>query len=620
MLPGPVFAFELLTTARRGRFYLARAFYALVLLIILWTVFTAWSQASPGELTISQVRWFAISVFFSITIGQEILVLVLAPVLVAGVIADEKQRKTLHYLLASRLTGPEIVLGKLLVRMLYVGALLGVSLPVLSLLVLLGGIDPRLVLLATAATFSTAWFLAALSVWVSTIARRPREALFVAYGLECVWLFSSLVLRQVLTIPWPAIDAAARLIADWVGASSPVDVYWQFALGMATGGAVGRDAALLFWMIGLQLSCGAVLACLASIQLRPLFRRQQGAGEVRRAPWLTGVLRPRRFGGLPAVGDRPMLWKERHTGGPRGFARLISIVLSLAGGGLLAYYSIRFGAPAVAEWWDYGPVLPPFPRSWNGYGYPWQEWVERWRFLSFISGVVPLVYLVAVVRVAGAAAAAITSEHEEDTWVSLTTTDLTGREIVVAKLLGTLGRGLWLAAVVVALAVLGAIVGSIHVLAIPALIGGLFVFGGFAAALGVWVSIQLRSTWRAQFLTISGLLLMNVAGQGIANTLSRAGFAPQVWPGFTPYELSKLVFDPYLFERVAETQWPQIWRIHDIDSGPGWLATFSILSLAGYATLGAALTWDSLRRFKIAAGRARRPRRPHPARAEPEPL
>ena len=60
----------------------------------------------------------------------------------------------------------------------------------------------------------------------------------------------------------------------------------------------------------------------------------------------------------------------------------------------------------------------------------------------------PLIYLVAVVRVAGAAASAITSEHEEDTWVSLTTTDLTGREIILAKLAGALMRGVRLAEVI----------------------------------------------------------------------------------------------------------------------------------------------------------------------------
>src|SRR4051812_30320401 len=125
MLPGPVFSFELLTTARRGRFYLARAFYAMVLFIILWTIHSTWSSAYEGELPWQMVKWFALSAFVGITIGQTLWVLALTPALVAGVIADEKRRKTLHYLLASQLTSAEIVLGKLLARMLYVGVLLG---------------------------------------------------------------------------------------------------------------------------------------------------------------------------------------------------------------------------------------------------------------------------------------------------------------------------------------------------------------------------------------------------------------------------------------------------------------------------------------------------------------
>ena len=96
MLPGPVFRFELLTTARRGRDYVVRALYAGVLLIILWAIYTAWSSSMErAELSSSMVNRFA-SAFGGITIGQEVLVLVLTPALVAGVIADVKKRKTLH--------------------------------------------------------------------------------------------------------------------------------------------------------------------------------------------------------------------------------------------------------------------------------------------------------------------------------------------------------------------------------------------------------------------------------------------------------------------------------------------------------------------------------------------
>src|SRR5262245_62522285 len=262
MLPGPVFAFELLTTSRRGRFYLARAFYAVVLFIILWAIHSSWTTAYEGEIPSHLVKWFGLSAFGGIAIGQELLVLALTPALVAGAIADEKRRKTLHYLLASRLTGGEIVVGKLLVRMLYLGVLLGVSLPVLSLLVLLGGLDPRLVWLGCGATLTTAWLLATLSIWVSTIARRPREALFVAFGLEGLWLFLPPFLTSRVLTGWPVIDDPVQWLAGWIGDSSPVGVFWEIFTGMLAGGGPGWDLATLLRMMGLQLAYGAVLAIL----------------------------------------------------------------------------------------------------------------------------------------------------------------------------------------------------------------------------------------------------------------------------------------------------------------------------------------------------------------------
>jgi hypothetical protein len=216
-------------------------------------------------------------------------------------------------------------------------------------------------------------------------------------------------------------------------------------------------------------------------------------------------------------------------------------------------------------------------------------------------------------KVAGTAAAAITAEHEEDTWVSLTATDLTAREIIFAKLTGALRRGRQLAEVIIALAVAGTILGSLHVLSIPALIVALGVYGWFAAALGVWISLQLRSTWRAQFLTISTLLLINIAGQGVLNVVSTYGFTPLIWPGFTPYDVSKFAFYPGFVSLLAQSGWPQSWHIRNIDTGLNWQTIFSVLSVLFHATLATLLTWDSLRRFEVVAGRARRSRPGQPA-------
>jgi len=607
MLPGPVFNFELLGTARRSRFYLVRAFYAAVLLLILWSMHAGWISETGGELPSHMVNWFAFSTFCAIAVGQEILVLVLTPALVAGVIADEKQRKTLHYLLASRLTSPEIVLGKLLVRMLYVGVLLGVSLPVLSLLVLLGGVDPRLVLLACGATLSTAWFLAALSIWVSTIARRVREAFFIAYGLEGLWLFLPLILRNVSISRWPAFDGVMTWLADWVGYSSPIEVGRRLIFGMIGGGLSGLSLLeLVGWMSGLQLAFGIVLAALAAWQLRPLFRRQDGDGGVRAPRGLRSILSSRRrwrFRRRPVLDDRPMLWKELYTGGARGLARFVALLLTLIGGGFLAYWTVWFAINAVQEMWEQGYYSPA--------GY-WAR-SDRSAFYWFLEGVVPLLYVVGILAVAGAAAASITSEHEEDTWVSLTATDLTGREIIFAKLRGALKRGRRFAELILLMAAVGVFAGSIHVLSLPFLIVGLLLYGWFAAGLGVWISLFLRSTWRAQFLTITTLLLINVTGQGVLNALSRFGFAAQLWPGFTPYEISKLLMDPSIVQRLSSTSWPRSWWVSNMDTGPAWQTISTVVSVVGYAVLATLLTWHGLRRFEVTAGRARRLKETPPA-------
>jgi hypothetical protein len=256
MLPGPVFNFELMATARRGRFFLVRSFYATVLLVILWAVHSAWTTETGGELSSSQVKWFAFSAFCGIALGQEILTLALTPALVAGVIADEKQRKTLHYLLASQLTSPEIVLGKLFVRMLYLTILVGVSLPVLSLLVLLGGIDPRLILLGCLATISTGWFLAALSIWASTIAPRVRDAFVIAYGLEALWLCSPMLFRTLSIPNWPWLDRVVIWLDEWIGASNPAE-FALAGLSVLRGGLPSLPAVEdICWMIGLQLVLG----------------------------------------------------------------------------------------------------------------------------------------------------------------------------------------------------------------------------------------------------------------------------------------------------------------------------------------------------------------------------
>ena len=200
MLPGPVFTQEMLVTSRRKRYYFLRFLYGFALLSLIAANYRTFAQEieaaqnqatfywTPKGGTVSMTRvglsleqtqqlmgMFANRTVVSFLNLQDAVIVLLTPALVAGVIATEKQRKTLHYLLASRLTNSEIVLGKLFARLSHVGLFLAVGLPIFSLVILFGGVDPKYVIFSYMNSCSTAFFLASLALFVSCIARKaPR--------------------------------------------------------------------------------------------------------------------------------------------------------------------------------------------------------------------------------------------------------------------------------------------------------------------------------------------------------------------------------------------------------------------------------------------------------------
>ena len=186
--PGPVLRVELLVTARRGRYYAARVAYGLFLLLALWVEYRSLSALNPQLATIYNMGRFAESTFLAFAGGQGLAMLVLVPALVAGTIADERQRNTLPDLLATGLTAGEIVLGKLGARLLHAGVFLLLGLPVVCLVGLFGGLDPWDVLAVTLGTISVTLFVAGLSILVSVVAPRPRRAIVTAYSLVATWL------------------------------------------------------------------------------------------------------------------------------------------------------------------------------------------------------------------------------------------------------------------------------------------------------------------------------------------------------------------------------------------------------------------------------------------------
>src|SRR5438309_11467178 len=105
---GPVLPYDMVRTARRGRFVLIRCVYAGVLASILGMVYLSWYADRPsGEISVTELADFAERFFFTFMTVQFCAVVLLTPAYTGGAIAEEKERHTLEYLLATDLRNPE---------------------------------------------------------------------------------------------------------------------------------------------------------------------------------------------------------------------------------------------------------------------------------------------------------------------------------------------------------------------------------------------------------------------------------------------------------------------------------------------------------------------------------
>ena len=283
MLLGPVFRAELVRTPRRRRYYVLRVIYGFVLIYLIWAnyqelIFRV--AIRGGEPSIADFSNFALTTFISFASIQLATILFLVPPLFGGVIADEKQRKTMHYLMASRLSSGEIVLDKLAVRLLHIGAFILLGLPVMCLLTLFGGVAWDYVAVAYAGTFSITIFAASLAVMVSTFARRVWQGVLVTYVLLIAWLIVPPVFDGVCSWLYPNFYQWFAPCNEWIQNTGPLGLMVMIRGGrpmpmMAPGAVVSSFFDLYCWMVGLQLGAALIFILIASWRLRPVFRRQE---------------------------------------------------------------------------------------------------------------------------------------------------------------------------------------------------------------------------------------------------------------------------------------------------------------------------------------------------------
>jgi ABC-type transport system involved in multi-copper enzyme maturation permease subunit len=588
MIPtGPILSRELLTAARRPQTYRQRCAPAALMLLIL-----GWASAAAhfwhrGEFSIADLAELADFAFSSFLLLQIALTFWFVPTFVAGVIAGERERRTLGDLLTTRLTSAEIVLGKLAAGLVQYATCLATGLPVVSLLPLLGGVDPGLVLLAYAGTASTAFFLAGLSVLVSIGAPRGGQAIRQTCGLAAAWALVPLLVSVFLPRAFPRLWPWARPVNDWLLASTPTDVL------LGNGGrGLGQTAfESVFWMIGLQVAAGLVMMAWAVLRLRAASRNQAGGD----AGWLARHRVGLRWRLIrrPACGDSPVLWKELHTARPGGFAELVGRFAFLIIFASIGYGSFYFGWPAALEWWT--PSLGSTPSE-----------ISRLKFNNYLRGITSLAELVALLVVAGAAAEGVAAERARGTWDSLLATPLDGREILRAKMVGAVWKARWGGLLLGVLWSAGLLAGSLHPLGVAAALTVLGVSTLFMAALGTYVSLIARDVVQAMtratatVVLLTGTFLACLTPSRITSVVLGAGSVPFVnWLCLVSYRDIR--------ETVGEGTFDYLTTM-GIFTGEGPLCVLAtcLIGTAGSAVAAAWLTVAALRRFDRLAGRPER--------------
>ncbi len=502
MFAGPLCYFELVRMARRSRMFALRLAFGLVLLGIMAFNYVVYSGPTrpwynPGEFSIGETARFGQALFASMMAAQAALVLGLTPALVADAIASERQRKTLHHLLASPLLSGEIVLGKLAARLLAVGMYPALVLPIMSLLTLIGGVSPAGLFLGYAALASSAYFLAGLALLASVLARRPRDAIGAAYLLTAAWLFLPALLdvfASMLLLLWPALADAIRAVNAWVLPASP--------LGLVTNsqsifsGGVDELAHLALWMVGSQVVYGTFFTALAAWRLRPTFRRHEGL-EGRQ---IQSARLARRWFPVRPCGDDPVFWKEAYFSAAVGglgrklvrailISLLVLAVLATLAGSRFAFWELRE----------------------HGYGWDNEGSYEQ-RLMMNIGLRYGCAFLTGIwlLWLASQTAAGISSEREQGTWTSLLATPLERNEILRGKMLGPLRATAHFGVTLGALWIIGSAVGAVHPLGLLNAIVIVLIMVGFTTSLGTYASLRSQLTWKARMWTLGILIAPHV--------------------------------------------------------------------------------------------------------------
>lgn len=165
---GPLFGFETMRQSRKSWTHWVRIVYCAMLFQFLYFVLGDDSKNTPGE--IPRIAEACAQGYVTL---QYLAVLLLTPIYVVSSIIEDRQKRVYEMLLTTELSSQEILLGKLLSRLVQVLSVLLCGIPILAMLQVFGGVNMQFVLWHSALALVLLNVLGALAIraatWASTV-------------------------------------------------------------------------------------------------------------------------------------------------------------------------------------------------------------------------------------------------------------------------------------------------------------------------------------------------------------------------------------------------------------------------------------------------------------------
>ncbi|MBI5726064.1 MAG: ABC transporter permease subunit, partial [Planctomycetes bacterium] len=178
-LTGPILAKELRQASRRPWLMIVKTAYVLLLVIL---IFIACDETRHSDDAWQQMSYYGQALTRVIVWFQFVALQLIAVAAMSTSISDEVRRRTLVTLLSTPITPLQIVMGKLLSRLMTIAMLIGISLPVLAIMRVFGGVPWDFLVRGLCITATAVLFAAAVSLFFSILCKHAYAVILLAMG------------------------------------------------------------------------------------------------------------------------------------------------------------------------------------------------------------------------------------------------------------------------------------------------------------------------------------------------------------------------------------------------------------------------------------------------------